>query len=154
MKIESPEFEDGERIPEKYTCDGDRRLSPPLAIDEVPAEAQSLVLIVVDPDVPKAVRDDGHFTHWVLFDMPPETLVIPEGGAVGTPGANTRGDAQYTGPCPPPEYEPTTHRYIFRLYALDAILDLQSGASKEDVEAAMQDHILESAELIGTYSRA
>lgn len=154
MKIESPEFESGARIPTAYTCDDNRTLSPPLAFDDVPEDAQSLALIVEDPDVPKALREDETFTHWVLFNIPPETLVIPEGGTVGTSGANTRNEARYTGPCPPPEYEPTTHRYLFKLYALDTVLELETGASKEDVESAMQNHILDRAELMGTYSRA
>lgn len=153
MKIESPAFIDGDRIPQKYTCDGDRLLSPALTISEVPEAAKSLVLIVDDPDVPKELRADGNFTHWVVFNIPPETTEIPEGAKIGTVGANTRGDAQYTGPCPPPEYEPKTHRYFFKLYALDVMLDLQSGATKKEIEGSTQDHIIESAQLIGTYSR-
>lgn len=141
-------------MPEAYTCDGDMKLSPPLVIAEVPREAVSLVLIMDDPDVPRALLPEGHFTHWVLFNMSPETLVIPEGGSAGIAGSNTGGGQEYTGPCPPHQYEPTTHRYIFTLYALDTSLDLPEGATKDEVEAAMQDHILATAELIGTYSRA
>jgi Raf kinase inhibitor-like YbhB/YbcL family protein len=153
MTIESPAFDPGERIPEMYTCDGDRTLSPPLAFAELPEDTVSLALIVDDPDVPKELLPEGHFTHWVLFNIPPETLVIPEGGSAGIAGSNTGGGKAYTGPCPPPEYEPSTHRYIFSLYALDASLDLPEGATKQKVEAAMQDHILATAKLIGTYSR-
>lgn len=153
MKIESSAFIDGGRIPQTYTCDGDRLLSPPLSITGVPKVARSLVLIVEDPDVPKALRADGNFTHWLIFNIPPETTSIPEGARIGVLGANTGGDAQYTGPCPPPEYEPTTHRYMFKLYSLDTELPLKTGASKEDVEALMQNHILLTAELTGTYSR-
>jgi len=154
MRLTSPSFENAARIPERYTCDGDRFLSPPLAIADVPEAAQSLVLIVDDPDVPKELREDGNFTHWVLFNIPPETSIIPEGAEAGTAGANTRGDACYIGPCPPSEYEPKTHRYFFKLYALDATLDLLEGASKEDVEAVMRNHIIATAEIIGTYSKA
>lgn len=153
MKIESPAFAHEARIPATYTCDGDRMLSPALAISDVPEGTETLVLLMDDPDVPKELKPDGHFTHWVLFNIPPSTESIPEGGTVGTPGVNGRGDASYTGPCPPPDHEPKTHRYIFSLYALDTTLDLEEGASKEDVEAAMANHIIETAELIGTYSR-
>lgn len=152
MQITSPAFRDGERIPEKYTCDGDRFLSPPLDIAGVPSEAQSLALIADDPDVPKALGG-GTFTHWVLFNIPPVTTTIPEGAPVWTSGANTRGEPRYTGPCPPPGYEPSTHRYFFKLYALDTTLDIAEGAAKEAVEAAMSSHILATAELIGTYSK-
>ncbi|HUY05620.1 MAG TPA: YbhB/YbcL family Raf kinase inhibitor-like protein [Candidatus Paceibacterota bacterium] len=153
MQITSPAFEHGERIPQAYTCEGDRLLSPELAIDSVPEAAQSLVLIMDDPDVPKVLRPDGNFTHWVLFNIPPATTIIPEGGTLGTSGLNGTGDTGYRGPCPPPDYEPKTHRYFFKLYALDTMLDLPEGATKEDVEAAMSGHILTSAELVGTYSR-
>lgn len=153
MQITSVAFQNSERIPESYSCDGDRFLSPPLTIDDVPEVAQSLVLIVDDPDVPKALHEDGLFTHWILFNIPPGTSSIPEGQGVGTAGANTRGDARYAGPCPPPDYEPKTHRYFFKIYALDTTLDLSEGASREKIESAMTGHILATAKLIGTYSR-
>ncbi len=153
MHITSPVFQDSERIPEKYTCDGERFLSPPLSISNVPPETKSLILIVDDPDVPKVIREDGNFTHWVLFNISPTVSEILEGTTVGMPGANTRGEPRYTGPCPPPEYEPKMHRYVFKLYALDTALDLTEGATKKDVEAAAQEHVLATAELIGTYSR-
>jgi len=153
MQITSTAFQNAERIHEKYTCDGDRFLSPPLSITGVPEATQSLVLIVDDPDVPKALRADGNFTHWVTFNMPPTTSLIREGEAVGLLGVNTRGEPHYTGPCPPPEYEPSTHRYFFKLYALDTILDLAEGASKDEIEIAMAGHFLTTAELMGTYSR-
>ncbi len=154
MQLTSPVFRHGERIPGKYTCDGDRLLSPPLAIADVPEGAQSLTLIMDDPDVPKTLRPDCNFTHWVLFNIPTTVSGILEGETIGTPGLTTAGKTNYTGPCPPPDYEPTTHRYFFRLYALDTMLDLAEGASKEDVEAAMSSHVIASAELVGTYSRA
>ena len=153
MELTSSAFQHSERIPEGYTCDGDRSLSPPLDISGVPAESQSLVLIMDDPDVPKALRADGNFTHWVLFNISPETTCIPEGEILGTSGVNSAGDIGYRGPCPPPQYEPRTHRYFFRLYALDMLLDLAEGASRDEVEAAMSGHIIAIAELIGTYSR-
>lgn len=154
MQLTSPVFQHGERIPERYTCDGDRSLSPPLAIAGVPAGAQSLVLLMDDPDVPKALRPGGSFTHWVLFNIPPGTSLIPEGETVGVPGVTTAGKTGYTGPCPPPQYEPVMHRYFFKLYALDTMLDLAEGASRDEIEAAMSGHVIAAAELMGTYSRA
>jgi Raf kinase inhibitor-like YbhB/YbcL family protein len=154
MKLTSSAFVDGGRIPQTYTCDGDRLLSPPLAISDIPEEAGSLVLIVDDPDVPKALLPEGHFVHWVLFNIPQSTSSIPEGGSAGIAGVNGRGEKNYTGPCPPPDHEPTTHRYIFTLFALDTRLNLAEGSSKEEVESAMEGHVLETVDLIGTYSRA
>ncbi len=153
MQITSPAFENRGRIPAIYTCDGERLRSPELAVSDIPEATRSLALIMDDPDAPKALRPSGLFVHWVLFNIPPETRTIPEGATLGTPGVNTRGDASYTGPCPPSEYEPSTHRYFFRLYALDTMLDLAEGASREEVEATMQGHVLANAELMGTYSR-
>ncbi len=154
MELTSTAFQHGERISEKYTCDGDRLLSPPLDISGVPLGAQSLALFVEDPDVPKALRPGGVFVHWVLFDIPPATSHLGEGAAIGTPGVNTTGGTGYTGPCPPPDYGPATHRYFFKLFALDTVLGLAAGASEEEVEAAMGGRIIATAELVGTYSRA
>ena len=154
MKITSPVFKENSPVPAQYTCDGDRFLSPPLYIKDVPEGAQSLVLIVDDPDVPAEVLPEKLFTHWVLFDIPPETEGIPEGMSVGHQGMNTRGDAHYTGPCPPPEFDPPEHRYFFKLFALDTMLNLPPGSSREHIEEAMEGHIIERVELIGTYSRA
>jgi hypothetical protein len=143
-------------IPAKYTCDGDRELSPPLAIDGVPEAAKSLVLVMDDPDIPEVKKREfglEAFDHWVLFNIPPKTREIPEGTAAGTPGATTRGEPHYVGPCPPPEYEPREHRYFFRLYALDAPLPLPAGATKDEVLSALAPHLLAEAELVGRYSR-
>jgi Raf kinase inhibitor-like YbhB/YbcL family protein len=131
MKITSSAFQNAERIPEKYTCDGDQFLSPPLHITGIPETAQSLALVMDDPDVPKAFGHDT-FTHWVLFNIPPSTSRIPEGETAGTPGVNTRGDARYTGPCPSSDYEPSIHRYFFKIYALDTMLDLPEGTTKKE----------------------
>jgi len=140
-------------IPSKYTCDEDRSLSPPLSIAGVPAGAKSLALIMDDPDVPKQLRPDGVFDHWTLFNIPAGTREIPEGGSAGIAGANGAGKNAYTGPCPPPQYEPSEHRYVFTLYALDSMLALQAGASKKEVKAAMQGRILDQTQLIGKYKR-
>ena len=140
-------------IPSKYTCDEDRSLSPPLSIAGVPAGAKSLALIMDDPDVPKQLRPDGVFDHWTLFNIPASTREIPEGGSAGIAGANGAAKNAYTGPCPPPQYEPSEHRYVFTLYALDSMLALQAGASKKEVKAAMQGHILDQTQLTGKYKR-
>ena len=140
-------------IPSKYTCDGDRSLSPALTFAGAPTAAKSLALIMDDPDVPKQLRPDGVFDHWTLFNIPASMSEIPEGGSVGIAGANGAGKNAYTGPCPPPQYEPSEHRYVFTLYALDRMLDLKAGATKQEVKAAMQGHILEQTQLIGRYKR-
>lgn len=153
LSITSSAFEQNGRIPSKYTCDGDRSINPPLKFSDVPEGAKSLALIMDDPDVPKALRADGVFDHWVLFNIPPDVREIAEGGSPGTAGANGSGKSVYTGPCPPTQYEPKEHRYIFTLYALDTMLSLNEGSSKQEVLKAMQDHILEQAQFIGRYSR-
>ena len=152
MQLSSTAFEEGEMIPQRFTCDGDN-VSPPLSMSDVPEGAVSLVLIMDDPDVPKAVKPDGVFDHWVLFNIDPTTTEIPEGASAGVAGANGRGENTYTGPCPPPQYEPSTHRYIFVLYALDTTLSLSPGASKADVLTAMGGHVLGEVHLMGRYTR-
>jgi Raf kinase inhibitor-like YbhB/YbcL family protein len=149
-------FEDGGMIPARYTCDAGNPPAggnPPLSFSGVPIAAKSLVLIMDDPDVPRALKPDGVFDHWILFNIPPETKEIASGMTVGEPGANGAGKNQYSGPCPPSQYEPSEHRYVFKLYALDAQLSLQAGASKMDVENAMQGHVLAQAQLVGRYKR-
>lgn len=157
LTLTSSAFEHNGIIPSTYTCDDKRDLNPPLTISGVPEGAKSLALIMDDPDVPKALKPDGMFDHWVLFNMPSPpaggTLEIASGATVGTPGKNGAGKNQYTGPCPPREYEPSEHRYFFKLYALDGMLSLQAGATKADVEKAMEGHIVEQTELVGRYKR-
>ncbi|HEX5774682.1 MAG TPA: YbhB/YbcL family Raf kinase inhibitor-like protein [Candidatus Paceibacterota bacterium] len=153
MRLSSPAFEHEGAIPAKYTCDGEQFLSPPLEIDGVPEKALSLALIMDDPDVPKEVREDGLFTHWVVFDIPPRTVSVSEGENPGTLGANTRGEMRYTGPCPPPDYEPSEHRYFFKLYALDMKLELPLGSPRSAVERCLSAHQLAYAELMGRYKR-
>ncbi len=158
LSLTSSAFADGASIPSKYTCDGGPPtggFNPPLSIKDVPASTCSLVLIMDDPDVPKQVKPDGVFVHWVLFNIPATTSEIPEGdlptGAVA--GANGAGKNAYTGPCPPSQYEPSEHRYFFKLYALDAMLPLKLGATKDDVEKAMQGHIIGQTQLLGRYKK-
>ena len=150
MQLTSPAFDHEGLIPAKYTCDGEN-ISPPLEIQEVPAGTISLVLLVDDPDVPKDVRPDGMWDHWVLFNLDPKQLIIPENTSpiVGIVGLGTRGENKYTGPCPPDR----EHRYFFKLYALDIKVDLNESANKKDLEKAMTNHIIEKTELIGRYDR-
>lgn len=154
FSLTSTAFENNGIIPAKYTCDGDRTINPPLIFSNVPEAAKSLVLIMDDSDVPKQLHPDGVFDHWVVFNIPVDTKMIPEGGSVpGVAGANGAGANAYTGPCPPPQYEPSEHRYIFKLYALIASLDLPAGATKEQVLDALAPLVLAETELIGRYSR-
>jgi len=153
LTLTSSAFAEGASIPSRFTCDGDRSVSPALSIAGVPEGTKSFALIMDDPDVPKQLHPDGVFDHWVLFNISLDTREIPEGGSVGVAGENGAGKNAYTGPCPPPQYEPSEHRYIFKLYALDSELALQAGAAKADVEKAMEGHILAQAELIGRYKR-
>ncbi len=153
LSIKSTIFKDGEFVPSKYTCDGEN-INPELLIDGVPRDTKSLALIMDDPDVPKELRSDGHFTHWLLYNIDPSLRKIKENSAPGTQGKNDAGQNTYTGPCPPTNYEPTKHRYFFKLYALDSLLDLPEGASQKELEEAMQGHILAQAELMAYYDRA
>ena len=149
MKISSFVFENNGFIPAQYTCDGPD-INPPLNIEGVPEEAKSLVIIMDDPDVPKSVREDGNWDHWIVFNIPPDTTQIIEGQEpVGIHGRGTSGNLKYHGPCPPDG----EHRYIFKLYALDIELDLMEGATKKEVEAAMEGHVIEEAKLVGRYKR-
>ena len=157
LALSSPAFEATASIPVEYTCDvpasSGSPKSPPLTIRGVTAEAKSLVLLMDDPDVPKALRPDGVFDHWVLFNIPPTATDIAEGETVGVAGANGAGTAAYVGPCPPKQYEPSEHRYFFKLYALDTMLELPAGSTKAQVEEAMKGHVLQEAELMGKYKR-
>ncbi|MHB8710554.1 MAG: YbhB/YbcL family Raf kinase inhibitor-like protein [Minisyncoccota bacterium] len=156
LTLTSPAFANGGAFLAKYTCDEDPKLSPPLAIGGVPEGAQSLVLIMDDSDIPDIFKKRNGieaFDHWILFNIPPETREIPEGETAGTPGANTRGNLCYTGPCPPSEYEPSEHRYVFKLYALRAPLALAAGATKAEMLGALAPLVIAETELVGRYSR-
>jgi Raf kinase inhibitor-like YbhB/YbcL family protein len=153
LSLTSPAFQNDARIPARFTCDGEGT-SPALDIAGVPSGVKSLVLLVDDPDVPKQLKPDGVFDHWVLFNISPATTLIPEGSTAGMTGANGAGKNAYTGPCPPTQYQPTEHRYFFRLYALDMTLDLPAGATKEQVLDAMKGHVLDETVLVGKYDRA
>ena len=146
MKISSPNFSNNEFIPSEFSCEG-KDINPELYIEDVPKEAKSLVLIVDDPDAPM-----GTWTHWTLWNISPDTKVIKSGevpqGAVE--GKTDFGRPGWGGPCPP---KGNAHKYFFKLFALDTLLDLKQGASHKDLEKAMEGHILDKAELIGLYQR-
>jgi len=150
MKLSSAAFEESGKIPAKYTCDG-ANINPPLEISDVPSTTKSLALIMEDPDVPKDLRPDGMWDHWVVFNIPPGTAEIPEGQEPpGTHGSGTSGNQNYFGPCPPDR----EHRYFFKLFALDRELDLHEKATKPELEKAMEGHVLEKTELMGRYERS
>lgn len=152
FSLTSSAFTHGGTIPARFTCDGENT-NPPLAISDVPEGTQSLALIMDDPDVPKQLKPDGVFDHWTIFNIALDVREIKEGETLGTLGMNGAGKKAYTGPCPPTQYGPTEHRYFFRLYALDTMLELQTGATKQEVLAAMEGHTLGTAELVGKYDR-
>lgn len=149
MKIISSAFKEGGLIPTLYTCEG-KNINPPLEFNGIPKEAQSLVLICEDPDVPKTLRPSGMYDHWVIFNIPPNTHHLPENATPpGTLGKSTNGKNQYVGPCPPDR----EHRYFFKLFALDQKLELTEGATKKEVEETMKGHILAQCELMGRYEK-
>lgn len=146
LRLASPAFNDQGQIPAKYTCDGSA-LNPPLQIQGVPPAAQSLVLIVDDPDAPA-----GIWYHWLLFNIAADITEIGEGvgQASAQQGLNSFGNLDYGGPCPPPG---PAHRYQFNIYALDTRLNLPDGTSHPELVKAIQGHILAQAQLTGLYQR-
>ena len=151
MQLTSTAFSEGQAIPEKHTCEG-KNVSPALKWSNAPNATKSLVLIADDPDAPS-----GTWVHWVLYDLPqtvsglpedlPKSQYTPQGAKQGLNDFKHLG---YGGPCPPPG---KPHRYFFKLYALDAPLNLKPGATKQEVEGAMEKHILAEGRLMGTYKR-
>ncbi len=162
MKLVSSGFKDGATLDAKFTVEGPDT-SPPLAWSEVPAETKSFVLICDDPDAPTARRPAAEpWVHWVIFNIPPDRSDLPEGidnrlhpealpeasqGKNSWPSDNVG----YRGPAPPPGSGP--HRYFFKIYALDAVLELEAGATKQKLLAAMLGHIVAEAQLVGIYER-
>ena len=147
--VTSTEFKDGGAIPEDYSCDG-RNHSPPLAWSKRPPGTVSQAIIMDDPDA-------GGYVHWVAYDLEPglgglerigQTETLPGGG--GTQGKNSTGGFGYAGPCPP---KGQTHTYVFRIYALDTLLGLEPGASRDEVESSMEGHVLGSGQLTGAFGR-
>ena len=150
IKLTSTAFKEGEAIPRQYTCDG-INISPPLEWTGVPKSAKTIALIADDPDAPS-----GTFVHWVLYNLPAANIGLVENlpptedlKAGGFQGKNDFGKVGYGGPCPPSG----THRYFFKTYALDAELPLKGGATKAEIENAMQAHIIARGQLMGTFSR-
>jgi Raf kinase inhibitor-like YbhB/YbcL family protein len=144
MKVTSSAFSNGGKIPKKYTCD-DADLNPPLRIENLPKGAKAVALIMEDPDAPSRV-----WTHWVVWNIDPKATEIRENSIPqsGVQGTNDFGNAKYGGPCPPSG----THRYYFRVYALDGPLTLAASATKSALEKAMAGHIVAKGSLMGTYS--
>ncbi len=145
IKITSPAFHQEEMIPPQYTCVG-KDINPPLHIEDVPASAKSLALIVDDPDAPM-----GIWYHWLVWNIDPKTKEIPENSVPphGVQGKNDFGKTKYGGPCPPFG----THRYYYRVFALDTQLHLPPGADKEAVKRALAGHVIDEGELMGKFSK-
>jgi Raf kinase inhibitor-like YbhB/YbcL family protein len=148
--LKSTAFAEGEAIPTKYSCDGED-ISPPLEWEDAPENTRSFALICDDPDAPGMT-----FVHWVLFNVPDSATSLPEGVKTdrelsdgSRQGTNNFNNIGFGGPCPPGG----THRYFFKLYALDTTLDLEAGISKDDLLSAMEGHILAETQLMGTYAR-
>jgi len=150
IKLTSKAFQEGGMIPRQYTCDG-KDISPPLQWDKAPERTRSFALICDDPDAPM-----GTWVHWVIYNIPADARQLAEGvppterlpnGA--RQGKNDFRKIGYGGPCPPRG----THRYFFKVYALDVLLDLPSGATKAQLEKAMEGHILARGQLMGKYAR-
>lgn len=144
MQLQSPHFAHHQEIPARFTCQGED-ISPDLQFSAVPPGTKSFVLIVEDPDAPS-----GTFVHWLAWDIPSQAVGLHEGEKAPKEGINGFGSVGYKGPCPPPG---KPHRYFFRLFAVDTLLSLKQGASKEALLAAISGHILAQAELVGTYAR-
>jgi len=142
LHISSPSFQNDGSIPKDFACEG-RGVSPELLIGDIPREAKTLALIVEDPDAPGQI-----FDHWVVWNIPPSKR-ITENARPGLEGKNSKGEIGYTGPCPPEG----THRYFFKVYAVDTLLDLKQGATKAQLIDALRDHVVAYGELVGTYKK-
>lgn len=155
LSLQSSVFTDGNEIPSQYTCEG-KDISPPLSWEGIPENTQSLVLIVDDPDAPDPEAPKMTWVHWVVYNIPPDITGFPEVASVPdiAPGAeegiNDWKRSGYGGPCPPIG----RHRYFHKLYALDTMLSGLHTPSKQQVEAAIQGHVIAQAELVGTYKKA
>jgi Raf kinase inhibitor-like YbhB/YbcL family protein len=145
LKLSSEAFGPGEQIPRRHACDGED-VSPPLTWSGLPEGTRGLALICDDPDAPS-----GTFTHWVAWGLDPGSEGLAEGEGAPAEGRGDFGVPGYRGPCPPPGHGP--HRYFFRLFALDAMPEVEPGADRDALERAIEGHVLETAELVGTYER-
>jgi Raf kinase inhibitor-like YbhB/YbcL family protein len=145
LSVSSTAFEHEGQIPTRHSCEGED-VSPPLSWSDIPDGTRSLALICDDPDAPS-----GTFVHWLAWGIDSDKDGIAEGEAAPLEGTGGFGETGYRGPCPPPGHGP--HRYFFRLFALDTDLDLAAGTGREELDAAIEGHVIEGAELIGTYER-
>jgi Raf kinase inhibitor-like YbhB/YbcL family protein len=145
FQVSSSAFEPNTDIPKKYTCDGGD-VNPPLKFKNVPSKAKSLALTVTDPDAP-----EGVWSHWVIYNIPPNTGDIIENTNPGTEGLSDFGKYVYGGPCPSDD---KLHHYVFRAYALDNVLYINEGSSISEVEKAIRWHVISKTELIGTYQKS
>jgi len=142
LQVRSVAFSQGGHIPPKYTCEGEN-INPPLEISGIPDRTKSLALLVEDPDA-----SSGLFEHWLVWNIPPNEA-ISENTVPGISGRNSFGSTGYGGPCPPSG----SHRYFFKVYALDADLNIPAGSDKQTLQRAMQDHVLASGELMAHYQK-
>jgi hypothetical protein len=145
VEIKSPAFKDGDNIPPRYTCDGEN-INPPLEIIDIPQKAKTWALIVDDPDAPNMT-----WVHWLIWNIPVTNTSIQEGKPPenGIYGTNDFDKLQYGGPCPPSG----THRYFFKVYALDRRIDLEKGSVKEELLKEIEEHVIDSAQLVGMYTK-
>jgi Raf kinase inhibitor-like YbhB/YbcL family protein len=143
LEVTSTAFTEGGFIPQEYTCDAEN-INPPMDIENIPVEAKCLVLVVDDPDAPR-----GDWVHWLVWNIP-VTHHISENQVNGIEGLNNFKQQRYGGPCPPSG----THRYFFKVYALNSLLDLPASTTKAQLEKAMSEHIIGFGELIGVYGRS
>lgn len=145
FQLTSAAFKDNADIPKKYTCHGGD-VNPPLIFQNVPARTKSLALTVSDPDAP-----EGTWSHWVIYNIPPHTLEIPENTNPGTEGLSDFGKYTYAGPCP---FDDRLHHYIFHAYALNIVLNINEGPTLNEVEKALKGHIIAQTKLVGTYQKS
>lgn len=143
LAVSSPAFAEGEQIPQQYTCDGEN-INPPLKIENLPEDTETLAIIIEDPDAP-----NGTFDHWVVWNVNPYLEHVNEHVTPGVEGKNSFGKHHYGGPCPPDG----EHRYFFRIYALNESLDLDPESGKKELLNAMKGKVLASGELMGRYKR-
>lgn len=144
LQLSSAAFKANADIPEKYTCDGGD-INPPLTIGNVPDHTKSLALTVSDPDAP-----EGPWTHWIVYNIPPQTVRIMENNNPGTEGLNDFGKYAYRGPCPG---DSRVHHYVFHAYALDVVLNINEAPSIGEVEKALKGHVIGESDLVGTYQK-